>query len=120
MNTVTKPQESAVLMKAFNNACQILGVTSAEKSQLLGVDRSTLSRKAVSGYSPDSKVGEIQLQFIRIYRSLYALGGGDTKFMRHWFSSNNNALNGVPAELCKRIDGIVRLNLYLDAMRGKI
>ncbi len=120
MNTVNNINESEVIMKAFNNACKALGVSAKSKAELLGVDRSTITRKEKVGFAVNSKTSEIQLHFIRIYRSLYAIAGGDPDFMQHWFRTKNKGLNGVPLELCGRIDGIVRINMYLDAMRGKI
>lgn len=117
---VTKADESAVLNKAFNNACQALSVSNAQAGRILGVNASTLSRNAAKGFSPTSKTGELQLHFIRLYRSLFAIAGGDIDFMNHWFGTNNKALGGIPSQLCERVDGLVRTNDYLDAMRGKI
>ena len=122
MNAVNLPTTNAqaVLMKAFCNACDELKFAIKSRADFLGVNRTTLTRKAAEGFSPDSKTGELQLHFIRLYRSLYAISGGDNAFMQHWFNTENKALNGTPAELCLRIDGLVRINQYLDAMRGKI
>ena len=120
MSTVQKADKAAVLMKAFNNACDELGISAVDKSSMLGVNASTLSRNALKGFSPESKTGELQLHFIRLYRSLFAIAGGDAEFMRHWYATHNNALNGVPAVLCLSIEGLFRSNQYLDAMRGKV
>ena len=120
MNKLLKPSQSEVLMKAFNNACEALKLSAKEKSLLLGVNRTTLNRNARTGFSPDSKTWELQLHFIRLYRSLYAIAGGDSEFMFHWFKTENTALNGVPALICLKIEGLFRINQYLDAMRGKI
>ncbi|NQZ33767.1 MAG: DUF2384 domain-containing protein [Oceanospirillaceae bacterium] len=120
MSSVQKAEKSAVLMKAFNNACDAMRISGADKSNMLGVNASTLSRNSIKGFSPDSKTGELQLHFIRLYRSLFAIAGGDNEFMYHWYSTNNAALNGVPAVLCLSIEGLFRTNQYLDAMRGKV
>ncbi|MFT6908482.1 MAG: hypothetical protein ACJAS1_005184 [Oleiphilaceae bacterium] len=119
MNSLLKPNQSEVLMKAFNNACDALKLGIKERSQLLGVSRATLNRN-IHGFSPESKTWELQLHFIRLYRSLYAIAGGDSEFMYHWFQTDNTALNGVPALICLKIDGLFRTNQYLDAMRGKV
>ncbi len=116
----TKHKQSEVLMKAFSNACHALSVTQSEQQQLLGVSRATLNRKSESGFDDKPKVQELQLSFIRIYRSLFAIAGGDKEYMRHWYSSNNKALHGTPRELCLKIEGMFRINAYLDAMRGKL
>ena len=120
MNALLKPDPAEVLMKAFNNACDVLRLGIQERAQLLGVNRATLNRNAQRGFSPESKTAELQLQLIRLYRSLYAIAGGDSAFMSHWFKTDNTALNGVPASICLKIDGLFRTNQYLDAMRGKI
>lgn len=120
MNALLKPNPSQVLMKAFNNACEALKLGTKERSQLLGVNRATLNRNVQRGFSPESKTWELQLHFIRLYRSLYAIAGGDSEFMFHWFQTENTALNGVPASICLKIEGLFRINQYLDAMRGKV
>ena len=119
-NAIIQPDAAAVLMKAFSNACLALTVTNSESSQILGVNASTLSRNAHKGFTPDSKTGELQLHFVRLYRSLYAIAGGDLNFMQHWFRTDNTALGGVPANLCTSIIGLLSTTEYLDAMRGKV
>lgn len=120
MNTVVQPEPSIVLMSAFNKACEELSISRQDKSKILGVDVSTLHRKASVGFSPQSKTGELQLHFIRLYRSLFAIAGGDPEFMQHWYTTQNKALNGTPMTLCKTIQGLLSVNQYLDAMRGKV
>ena len=120
MSAVEKSDPSTVLMTAFNKACAELNVSREDKSDILGINKSTLSRNVGTGFSPQSKTGELQLHFIRLYRSLYAISGGDSAFMNHWFNTENKALNGSPADLCRTIQGLFSVNQYLDAMRGKI
>lgn len=120
MSASLKPNKSAVLMKAFNNACEALNLGIKERAKLLGVNRVTLTRNVHKGFASESKEWELQLHFIRLYRSLYAIAGGDPAFMSHWFQTENTALNGVPALICLKIDGLFRTNQYLDAMRGKV
>jgi len=120
MSALAKEDPAFVLMKAFNNACDVLKITQTDKSKILGVNASTLNRNTIKGFSPTSKTGELQLHFIRLYRSLFAMAVGDIEFMRHWYTTGNKALNGTPATLCLKIEGLFRANQYLDAMRGKI
>ena len=112
--------KAGVLMKAFNKACSELGITKAQAGKIIGVNRATLSRKESQGFAPESKQGELSLHFIRLYRSLFAISGGDLGFMRHWFITPNNALGGAPAEKVQTVLGLIQANEYLDAMRGKI
>lgn len=120
MNTLEKANAAEVLFKAFSNACSELQLTQAEASRIIGVNPSTLSRNSGKRFKPDSKQGELQLQLIRLYRSLYAIAGGEKAFMRHWLNSPNKALNGTPKTLLQTVVGLVSVNQYLDAMRGKV
>ena len=115
----SKPDDNLVLMKAFNNSCKELGLSRDQASMILGIDPATLARNKNKGFSPQSKTGELCLQLIRVYRSLYAIAGGDKNFIQHWMNTNNAALAEKPVELLKNITGLVQVNLYLDAMRGK-
>jgi hypothetical protein len=114
------PDNAGILMKAFNNACSELGVNKTQAGKIIGVNRSTLSRKEISGFAPDSKQGELSLHFIRLYRSLFAISGGDKGFMRHWFNTCNTELAGIPADKVQSVLGLIQTNEYLDSMRGKI
>jgi len=109
-----------VLFKAFNNACSELSISRDQAGKVLGVDKATLSRNKNKGFDPNSKTGELCLHFVRVYRSLYAISGGDNNFMRHWLSSHNTALGDSPLNLIFTIVGLIRVNEYLDAMRGKV
>ena len=120
MNQQKQTSPAIVINKAFNNACHELGLTNKDKGIMLGLDPSTLARKKGIGFSPESITGQLQLSFIRLYRSLFAIAGGDNAFMKHWYKTDNKALNGSPAILCLKIEGVVRSNQYLSAMRGKI
>ncbi|MDP5030426.1 MAG: MbcA/ParS/Xre antitoxin family protein [Paraglaciecola sp.] len=119
-NIKESKDRSSVLLKAFNNACAELGVNKATAGKIIGVNRSTLSRKEGIGLGAESKSSELSLHFIRLYRSLFAISGGDQGFMRHWFITPNSALGGKPAELVQTVQGLMQTNDYLDAMRGKI
>jgi DNA-binding XRE family transcriptional regulator len=118
--SVVTVDKASVLMKAFNNACSELGVNKVDAGKIIGVNRSTLSRKEVQGFTPGSKQAELSLHFIRLYRSLFAISGGDKDFMHHWFTTANSALGGAPAERVLSVLGLVQTNEYLDAMRGKL
>lgn len=120
MSAVAKPDAATVLYKAFINACHALELSNTEASHIIGVNPSTLSRNAAQGFKPESKQGELQLQLVRVYRSLYAIAGGQQDFMRHWLNSPNHALGGAPRELLRSVVGLVSVNQYLDAMRGKV
>ncbi len=117
---IDQPNPNMVVLKAFNNACKELGVSRDEASLIVGVDKATLSRNKTKGFDPSSKTGELCLQFVRAYRSLFAIAGGDKRFMQHWLGTHNTALSEQPLKLMFSIVGLIQVNEYLDALRGKV
>jgi len=47
------------------------------------VDKAMLNRSKEKGYDPQSKIGELSLHLVRVYRSMFAIAGGDERFMGH-------------------------------------
>jgi len=58
--------------------------------------------------------------FLRLFRSLDALMGGDEAKARAWFKAENAHVGGVPAERIRTVEGLVDVVQYLDAMRGRL
>jgi len=114
---VPKVDQASVLAEAYINAGKLLAMTQADLGEIIGKDRSAISRGRID---PDSKVGELALLFIRCYRALYVLVGGDAAQMRHWMRTENMHTGGVPAQQVKTVQGLVHVVEYLDAMRGKL
>lgn len=119
MNQATAPaaDPAGILAEAFGNAGRHLGLTQADLGAIIGKDRSAVSRGRLD---PDSKAGELALLFIRCYRALHVLAGGDPAQMRHWLHTENLHTGGVPAEQVKSVQGLVGVLEYLDAIRGKL
>ena len=116
------PQPEVVLTKALLRAAELLELSSANLARILGVSEASVSR-LVSGartVDPQSKEGELALLLVRVYRSLDALVGADAAQRKAWLHSPNRALNGRPAELILRADGLVGVLNYLDAMRAPV
>ena len=116
-NTVAQPDPRRVLATALINAGKELGFTQRELEGVIGRDRTALNR---AGIDPDSKSGELALLFVRAYRALFALTGGDTDAMRHWFQTENRHTGGVPSQQVRKVQGLMRVVDYLDAIRGKL
>ncbi|HMU89910.1 MAG TPA: MbcA/ParS/Xre antitoxin family protein [Pseudomonadales bacterium] len=115
--TAAVGSEQVVLTKALLNAGKALGLTQAQLGQVIGKDRTAISR---GGVDPDSKAGELALLLIRCYRSLYVLVGGDVAQMRHWMQSENRHTGGIPAQQIRQVQGLLTVLEYLDAMRAKV
>jgi hypothetical protein len=112
---------AGVLTKAVLSAAGRLGVRNRQMAEILGTSEASVSRLS-SGrlLEPDTKQGELALLFLRVFRSLDALVGGDEAKARAWLHAENSHLGGVPAELIRRVEGLVDVVQYLDGMRGRI
>lgn len=119
--TETAPSSAAVLTKAVLRAAETLGVNQRRLAAVLGVSEATVSRLGKSRtLDPDSKEGELAVLFLRMWRSLNTVIGGDDAKARAWLASDNRHLGGVPAERIASVAGLVDVVSYLDAMRGKL
>lgn len=110
-------QDKALLAKALLNAGKAFGFNQTELADIVGRNRTGLVR---DGIDPASKSGELALLFIRLYRSVFALTGGEPAAMKHWINTENRYFDEVPRQLIGSAEGLVRVNHYLDAMRGKV
>ena len=119
MQNLPDINESTVVTKAYINAVKSLGLTLDQGASIIGVGRSTLLRN-MGGFDKTTKQWELQILFIRFYRSLYALFGGNTDAMTHWFTHMNKHVRGIPKDMCFSISGLFSINRYLDAIRGKV
>ena len=117
------PDEATVVSKALLRAAEELGLTSTELAQIIGTSESTLSRVRNRKRGPiplGSKEGELTLLFLRLFRSLDALVGGNASHAKAWLRAENHHVGGVPLRRMKKIEGLVDVVEYLDAMRGTI
>jgi hypothetical protein len=115
------PEPGPVLAKAVLSAATRLGLRNRHLAAVLGSSEASVSRlKHRRGLDPDSKEGELALLFLRLYRGLDALVGGDDDKARLWLHSENTHVAGVPAERIRTVEGLVDVVQYLDAMRGRL
>lgn len=114
------PEPSVVLAQSTLRAATLLGLTGRDLARVIGVSEATVSRyrKARASLAPSSKAGQLALLLIRVFRSLDPLVGSDGELRKAWMQSENAALNGVPAQLILRPDGLARTLAYLDGMRA--
>ena len=111
----------SVLTRALLSAANRLGLRNNRLAEVIGTSEATISRlSAGRSIDPASKQGELALLFVRLYRSLDALVGGDDAQARAWLHAENSHLGGVPAEQIQRVEGLVDVIQYLDGMRGRL
>lgn len=112
---------SRVLSQAVVEASKRLKVTSTDLGAILGFSQPTSSRLLNQKYTlqEGSKEWELSAHFVRLYRSLSSLVGGDDELAKAWLTSPNNAFNKqTPINFIKRVDGLIYACEYLDAHRS--
>jgi transcriptional regulator with XRE-family HTH domain len=111
-----------VASKAIVRVMAALELSQRELAGIIGLHESTISRlvAGTTRVAVSSKEGELALLTIRVYRSLDALVGGDDAKARAWLRAPNIALGGIPRDRMQRVEGLVSVAEYLDAMRGKL
>ncbi len=120
-NAATSTDPALVLAKAVLSAAGRLGLRNRGIAAVIGASEASVSRlQRGRGIDPSSKEGQLALLFLRLYRSLDTLVGGDDVRARQWLHAPNDHLGGVPAERLSEIQGLVDVVEYLDAMRGRL
>lgn len=115
------PDEALVVAKATMSAAERLGLRNRHLAAVIGTSEASVSRLGSGrGLASASKEGELALLFLRLYRSLDALVGGDDGKARAWLHADNAHVGGVPAERIRTVEGLVDVVQYLDAMRGRL
>ena len=116
-----RPEPAAVLARALVSAAARLGLRNRDLAAVVGASEASVSRlQRGRTVDPASKEGELGLLFLRLYRALDALVGGDDDRAKAWLHARNDHLNGVPAERIRSVEGLVDVVQYLDAMRGRL
>ena len=115
-----RTREAAILSKAAVRAADRLRVSQKDLASILGISPASVSRLCSGDrlLSANDSEGQRAVLFLRIYRSLDSLLGGEQEKVAAWFRAENKHLGGVPAELLKGVRGLVHVADYLDAMRG--
>jgi hypothetical protein len=115
------PEPGLVLAKAALSAAARLGLRNRHLALVIGSSEASVSRlQNGRGLDPESKEGELALLFVRLYRSLDALVGGDDAKAQAWLHAENDHVVGVPADRIRTVEGLVDVVQYLDAMRGRL
>jgi len=114
--------DGAVVTKAALRAAGRLGLSNRVLSRVLGLSEASVSRMGTGSFvlSTGDKPFELALMFVRLFRSLDAIVGGDDEAARGWMESQNTALGGVPKEMIQTLPGLVNVVGYLDARRALV
>ena len=121
-DTASQPVNAMrVLADATLATARRLDVTNRELARILGISEASVSRLSRGRtLRPDSREAELAALFVRLFRSLDALVGGDEAQAQAWYRAGNRHVGGVPADRVQTVEGLVDVVRYLDAMRGKL
>jgi hypothetical protein len=113
---------AAVAGKALLRAAERLGLSNRALGRIVGLSEASVSRMGKGAFllSPGDKAFELGLLFIRLFRSLDAIVGGDEAVARAWLRGENDALGGKPVDLIQTVAGLVDVLGYLDARRALV
>ncbi|HEX6575190.1 MAG TPA: MbcA/ParS/Xre antitoxin family protein [Gemmatimonadaceae bacterium] len=115
------PSPAPVLAKATLAAARRLDLRNKQLAGIIGTSEAFVSRlKTGRGLDPARTEGQLALLFLRLYRSLDALVGGDDVKAREWLHAHSEHVRGIPAERIRTVEGLVDVVQYLDAMRGRL
>ena len=112
----------AVVASAVTAAAKRLGIAQEELARILGTSAASVSRTVAGARTIDplSAEGRHALLFVRVFRSLDTLVGGDAGKARRWLEATNLHLGGRPKDLIATTPGLVHVADYLDALRGTL
>jgi len=119
---VSASDRTAILTKAALRAASQLGLTNKLLATVIGVSEATVSRMRSGEYTLQrgQKSFELAVLFVRLYRSLDAIGGGDDTVAGSWLRNRNTVLGAEPIALIQTVPGLVNVIQYLDARRAVV
>jgi Protein of unknown function (DUF2384) len=114
--------QAAVLTKATLRAATQLGLTNKLLATVIGVSEATVSRMRGGNYTLQrgQKSFELAVLFVRLYRSLDAIVGGDDAVAGSWLKNRNTVLDAEPLALIQTVPGLMNVIQYLDARRAVV
>ena len=118
----TASDHGRVVTTATARAAETLGLHNAALARVVGVSDATVSRLKSGSFllDPRSKPYELAVLFVRLFRGLDAIVGGDAAAARSWMTTENTALRGKPIELIASVAGLMATVFYVDARRARI
>lgn len=114
---VDSQERARVLTMAVVRAAEKLELSGKDLARILGVSEPTVSRMRKDKFRLEegSKSFELGALFIRLFRSLDAITGGDRKVANAWLRNENKALGGRPLDQIMTISGLTLGLAYLDS-----
>jgi uncharacterized protein (DUF2384 family) len=115
-------QDAAIVSKAAVRAAERLDIPGRIFAAIIGVSEATVSRMKTGEFAlvRDRNAFQLSLLFVRLYRSLDAIVGGNAAAAASWFKSHNTALDARPVDAVQSISGLVHVIDYLDSRRAPL
>jgi uncharacterized protein (DUF2384 family) len=115
-------RKAEVLSKAAVRAAAHLDLPNTVLARLLGLSEASISRLKNGRYDlpPGSKSYELAQLFVRLFRGIDSITGGDDQSSQSWMHSPNIALRGRPIDLIQTITGLTSAVAYVDSRRARI
>ena len=112
--------ESKVVTKAALRAADRLEIRNNVLAKIVGLSEPTISRMYKGAYvlPSESKAFDLAVLFVRFYRALDGIVGGDDSVAANWLKNRNTVLNGIPLEMIQSISGLINAIEYLDSRRA--
>ena len=112
--------KAAVVSKGVMRAAARLELPNRVLAAVLGLSEATVSRMGAGAYhlDPEAKPFELAVLFLRLFRSLDAIVGGDVAVARAWLRNPNTAFGAAPITLIESVAGLVHVVAYLDERRA--
>ena len=113
---------AGVVTEAVIRAADQLGVNAKSLSAVLGVSEATVSRMRRKDFLLErgTKPFELGVLFVRLFRSLDAIVGGDETVAKAWIKNPNMALEARTLEKISTIAGLIDVIAYLDSRRALV
>ena len=112
--------DAALIGGALLRASEHLEIANKVLSRIVGLSESSISRLRKQDFELDGKSLELAILFIRMYRSLDAIVGGDDAVAAAWLKNINTALEATPLEMVQTVSGLSDVISYLDSRRARI
>lgn len=117
---VTLGSDATLIGGALLRASEHLEIANKVLSRIVGLSESSISRLRKRDFELDGKSLELAILFIRMYRSLNAIVGGDDAVAAAWLKNTNTALGATPLEMVQTVSGLTDVISYLDSRRARI
>ena len=117
-----QPEKGKVVTTAVLRAAEAMGLTAKRLAAVIGASEPTVSRMKAGAFVLDDKGKpyELAVLLIRLFRSLDAIVGGETRVLRQWLVNPNTVLGGKPIDKLETISGLTDVLAYLDARRALV